>query len=453
MIKSVKQHGLKHIRWQSACIHCHTCCDLAAQARVVRVVRSHRRTRPFVTEPAESAPSLPATTMRTSAFLTLLAAPAALATPALLQDVVDGITGLTDLSGGIFGGVAKAVEHLVHDIEDVVEKKVQWSDQLHSKPIVSNGLSCKHTHPAAIMSSSLIRVLQMNKCPIHCSVTISCVSPSRSSVTRASSSTAVILILLAASTCFSGTGALTPPSPHSILTHSCRFFESRTAPEDAPLVLWLNGGPGCSSSTGLLFELGPCNIAQEGTNTTHNKYGWNSHANIIFLDQPVNVGFSYSDDGSTVNTSPAAGEDVYAFLELFLTRFPKYAKAPFHLAAESYGGTYAPNIAAVIHRENIAQGVTPTPGIQKINLASVVLANGLTDPFVQFASVPDYMCDGPFPVFDTDSAECQSLRSKVPTCQRLIKACYDYNSRFTCVPAALYCNSQFFGPLQRKYLF
>ena len=133
---------------------------------------------------------------------------------------------------------------------------------------------------------------------------------------------------------------------------SCRFFESRRSPKKAPLTLWLNGGPGCSSTTGLLFELGPCSIADDGKNTTLNKHSWNSHSNMIFLDQPVNIGYSYSDDGSTVNTSPVAAEDVYAFIQLFLGRYPEYADAPFHLAAESYGGTYAPNIASVIHQKN-----------------------------------------------------------------------------------------------------
>lgn len=52
------------------------------------------------------------------------------------------------------------------------------------------------------------------------------------------------------------------------------FFESRSNPAKDPLVLWLNGGPGCSSSTGLLFELGPCSIANEGQNTTFNKNSW-----------------------------------------------------------------------------------------------------------------------------------------------------------------------------------
>jgi cathepsin A (carboxypeptidase C) len=154
-----------------------------------------------------------------------------------------------------------------------------------------------------------------------------------------------------------------------------------------------------------------------------------------------------------VNTSPVAGKDVHAFLQLFLQRFPKYAKAPFHLAAESYGGTYAPNIATVVHKANKEAAKTKNSEITHINLASVILANGLTDPFVQMASVPDYACDGPYPMFsDPNGAECQALRTKVPTCQRLIKSCYDYGSRFSCVPAALYCNTQLFGPLQRMFL-
>lgn len=230
-----------------------------------------------------------------------------------------------------------------------------------------------------------------------------------------------------------------------------RFFESRSSPDTDPLILWLNGGPGCSSSTGLLFELGPCNVADKGKNTTHNPYGWNTKANIVFLDQPVNVGFSYADDGTTVNNSPVAGKDVYAFLEIFFNRFPKYANLPFHIAAESYGGTYAPNIAKVIYTQNKQLELVPTPKLKKINLASVILANGLTNPYVQMGSIADYVCDGPFPVYDDpQGAECTALRTKIPTCQRLIKSCYDFNSKLTCVPAILYCNSQLFGPLMRK---
>jgi cathepsin A (carboxypeptidase C) len=228
------------------------------------------------------------------------------------------------------------------------------------------------------------------------------------------------------------------------------FFEARFRPDEAPLVLWLNGGPGCSSSTGLLFELGPCNIADGGRSTTRNQHSWNTHANMIFLDQPVNVGYSYADDGTTVNNSPVAGQDVYAFLELFLNRFSKYSHLPFHIAAESYGGIYAPNIASVIHKENQALSLAPNPRIKKINLASVILANGLTNPYIQYGSIADYACEGPFPVYpDPDGPQCTALRTKEPTCQRLVQACYNFNSKLACVPAQLYCNSQLFGPLSQ----
>ncbi|KAJ3501772.1 hypothetical protein NLJ89_g9190 [Agrocybe chaxingu] len=231
------------------------------------------------------------------------------------------------------------------------------------------------------------------------------------------------------------------------------FFESRTVPADAPLILWLNGGPGCSSTTGLLFELGPCNIADNGRNVTHNPYSWNSEANIIFLDQPVDVGYSYAEDGTAVSSSPVAGKDVYAFLELFLNRYPKYSKAPFHIAAESYGGTYAPNFASIIYKQNQELLAAPNPHLKHINLASVILANGLTDPYIQMASVPDYACEGPYPVYDDpEGPQCQALRTKVPTCQRLVKSCYNFNSRFTCMPANVYCNTQLFGPLMQTGL-
>ena len=231
-----------------------------------------------------------------------------------------------------------------------------------------------------------------------------------------------------------------------------RFFESRTAPATAPLVLWLNGGPGCSSITGLLFELGPCSIYKEGSqvNTIHNPNSWNNHFNIIFLDQPVNVGFSYADDGTTVSNTPAAGKDVYAFLELFLNRYPEYSTQPFHIAAESYGGMYGPTFANIIYKANHDLALAPNPRIKHINLASVILGNGLTDPYVQMASVPDYACSGPYPIYDDpEGPECMALRTKVPTCQRLIKACYQFKSKLTCVPAVFYCNSQILGPLMR----
>ena len=244
----------------------------------------------------------------------------------------------------------------------------------------------------------------------------------------------------------------------------------------------MNGGPGCSSSTGLLFELGPCLIAKNTTSSTtsapftiRNPFSWTEHANIIFLDQPVNVGFSYSSDGSTSSNSPAAAKDVWTFLELFLIRFPEYAEADFHIAAESYGGHYAPNIASVVHKKNKEiKKIGNAEGLKEINLKSVILANGITEPYTQFGTIPDFLCNGPYPVLDDDGPKCAELRSKVPTCQRLVKACYRSGSRFAwyvysaflshpqshfparsricftldcSVPAGIYCSAALWAPL------
>ncbi|KAG2356823.1 Alpha/Beta hydrolase protein [Suillus spraguei] len=160
------------------------------------------------------------------------------------------------------------------------------------------------------------------------------------------------------------------------------FFESRSSPEYAPPTLWLSGGPGCSSSVGLLFEVGPCSIADEGAGTTLNPHNWNAYANIIFLDQPVNVEYSCSDDGSAVDSSPVAGKDVYAFMQLFLNRFPKYATQPFHIAAQGSGGIFGPNIANVIYTQNQQLRLSPDATIVKINLASIMLGNGMTDNYL-----------------------------------------------------------------------
>jgi len=200
------------------------------------------------------------------------------------------------------------------------------------------------------------------------------------------------------------------------------------------------GGPGASSATGLLFELGPCRIASKDGAVTRNKDSWNTHSHILFLDQPVNVGWSYSDDGSRVSRSYVASEDVYAFFQLFFSRFPEYAGAKFHMAAESYGGTYAPNTATVFHKKNRELEAVPVPGLKKINLASVILGNGWTNPLEQYSSIPDWICEGPYALFEPESRECKGIRRSVPRCRRLTEACYKFDNTVTCVPAEAYCS-------------
>ncbi|CAH0059005.1 unnamed protein product [Clonostachys solani] len=217
------------------------------------------------------------------------------------------------------------------------------------------------------------------------------------------------------------------------------FFESRNDPENDPVVLWLNGGPGCSSLTGLFLELGPSSVDQK-LQLVNNPSAWNNNASVIFLDQPVNVGYSYS-SGSVSNTV-AAGKDIYALLTLFFQQFPQYAKQDFHIAGESYAGHYIPVFANEIlkHEE------------RNINLKSVLIGNGLTDGLTQYAYYRPMACGEGGHESVLSQGECQSMDNALPRCQSLIQNCYDSESAWSCVPATIYCNNAMMGPYQRTGL-
>ncbi|KAF5343173.1 hypothetical protein D9758_017045 [Tetrapyrgos nigripes] len=116
------------------------------------------------------------------------------------------------------------------------------------------------------------------------------------------------------------------------------FFESKSSPEKDDIIVWMNGGPGCSSTLGLFFENGPCKIISNGTDTTteFNPLSWNTNANIFFPDQPVGTGFSYSEGQYTVNTAEEAAKDLYAFLAIFFAHAKEFRVRRLHLAGESY---------------------------------------------------------------------------------------------------------------------
>jgi cathepsin A (carboxypeptidase C) len=205
------------------------------------------------------------------------------------------------------------------------------------------------------------------------------------------------------------------------------FFESRNDPENDPVILWLNGGPGCSSMTGLFFELGPSSIGPE-LKPIYNPYAWNSNASVVFLEQPIGVGYSYGD--KEVSNSYAAAKDVFIFLELFFQKFPQFVKNDFHIAGESYAGHYIPAIASEIinHAD------------RSFELTSVMIGNGITDSLVQNDYYQPMACGKGGHKAVLTEEQCDIMKKSAKRCSSLTSTCYRFQNAFTCVPAMVYCN-------------
>lgn len=134
------------------------------------------------------------------------------------------------------------------------------------------------------------------------------------------------------------------------------FIESTKDAANAPVVLWLNGGPGSSSLIGLLTENGQIMTNDNSLNDPIdgvpqvflNPYSWTNEANVLYLESPKGVGFSYCEGAKTnkdcVNTDESTALDAYEFLANFFDAYPEYKKNKFYITGESYAGIYIPTL-------------------------------------------------------------------------------------------------------------
>lgn len=168
------------------------------------------------------------------------------------------------------------------------------------------------------------------------------------------------------------------------------FYYFAEAPQNAastkPLVLWLNGGPGCSSiGGGAMTELGPFRVNPDGKTLWLNEYAWNSLANVLFLESPAGVGFSYSNTSSDyIVGDKRTAADSYTFLVNWLERFPEYKTRDFYITGESYAGHYVPQLAQfILHNNNISNKTL-------ISLKGVAVGNAYIDFETQNKGTYDY---------------------------------------------------------------
>ncbi|XP_027285454.1 probable serine carboxypeptidase CPVL isoform X2 [Cricetulus griseus] len=151
------------------------------------------------------------------------------------------------------------------------------------------------------------------------------------------------------------------------------FFPARIQPETAPVVLWLQGGPGGSSMFGLFVEHGPYVITSNMTVTARD-FPWTTTFSMLYIDNPVGTGFSFTDslEGYAVSEDDVA-QDLYSALIQFFQMFPEYAKNGFYVTGESYAGKYVPAIAYYIHSLNPVREL-------KIHLQGIAIGDAYSDP-------------------------------------------------------------------------
>lgn len=156
-----------------------------------------------------------------------------------------------------------------------------------------------------------------------------------------------------------------------------------------PLLLWLNGGPGCSSlGYGAMQELGPFRVRSDGKTLYRNKYSWNNAANVLFLESPAGVGYSYSNTTSDYDKMGdiKTAADNYVFLVKWLERFPEYKGREFYIAGESYAGHYVPQLAHTILNHNKNSNSNNTI----INLKGILIGNAVINDETDLQGMYDF---------------------------------------------------------------
>ncbi|KAJ3031392.1 UNVERIFIED_CONTAM: hypothetical protein HDU68_004472 [Siphonaria sp. JEL0065] len=142
------------------------------------------------------------------------------------------------------------------------------------------------------------------------------------------------------------------------------------------LVVFLNGGPGCSSMAGALMENGPFSIQEDGS-LIDNPFSWNTKANVLYVDQPVGAGFSLESIKTPTFNETNVAASFYTFMDNFLAVFPETQKHSLYLTGESYAGMYIPYIT-----KHFLEVETWSNGIP-IMLAGIAFGNPLLDPSAQ----------------------------------------------------------------------
>ena len=192
---------------------------------------------------------------------------------------------------------------------------------------------------------------------------------------------------------------------------------------------------------GLFQENGPCKfeVGSGNTSPVNNSYSFNNYANMIYIDQPIGVGFSYGTD--SVTSTVTAAPYVYKLIQAFYSAFPQYKSRDFGIFTESYGGHYGPEFAKYIQDQNAAKAG------ENINLVALGINNGWFDAAIQEKAYVQYSYNNTYKPLISKSQYTTYMNRYTSTCLPAINKCISSGSNSDCQNADNTCNRQIESPL------
>lgn len=156
------------------------------------------------------------------------------------------------------------------------------------------------------------------------------------------------------------------------------FAESYNDPATDPVVIWFNGGPGCSSMLAFMQENGPMAINDGEDFIIANSETWNKKANVLWIESPAGVGWSIAGTDADLDTNDVIqSQDALKALYSWYAKFPEFGSNNLFVSGESYAGIYVPYLSYQIYQNNLQAAWNKD--LMDIPLAGFMVGNGATN--------------------------------------------------------------------------